>query len=189
MIVGLKKIKLIKSPFIISFIISILFFSCENNLEEIKKVTEIPGAPEERTRDLELIYSDSGQVKVLLNATLAESYYKPTHIIKFMEGVKVRFFNPDGSVKTVLTAKYGEIIQNEGRMIARDSVIMKNLNKAQQMETEELNWNQSTQEIHSSKSVVVKTKDARFYGDGIVTTSDFSEYQFIKPRGTLNLKN
>jgi len=189
MIVGLKRIKLTNLTFIFLLLFSFVFISCENDLEEIKKVSEIPGAPEERTRDLELIYSDSGQVKVLLNATLAESYYKPTHMIKFSEGVKVRFFNPDGSIKTVLTAKYGEIIQNEGRMIARDSVIMRNLNKVQQMETEELIWNQTTQEIQSSRSVVVKTKDGRFYGDGIITTSDFSEYQFIKPRGTLNLKN
>lgn len=189
MIVGLKRIKLTNPTFIFLLLFSFVFNACENDLEEIKKVSEIPGAPEERTRDLELIYSDSGQVKILLNANLAESFYKPTHILKFMEGVKIRFFNPDGTVKTVLTAKYGEIIQNEGRMIARDSVVMKNFNKSQQMETEELIWNQTTQEINSSKSVVVKTKDGRFYGDGIITTSDFSEYQFIKPRGTLNLKN
>ena len=189
MIVGLKRIKLSKLIRIYFFIFSLFIFSCENDLEEIKKVSEIPGAPEERTRDLELIYSDSGQVKILLKAPLAESFYKPVHTIKFKEGVNVQFFNPDGSVKTILTAKYGEIVQNEGKMIASDSVVMKNVNKRQQMETEELIWNQGTQAINSSKQVIVKTKDGCFYGDGILTTSDFSEYQFIKPRGTLNLKN
>lgn len=189
MIDGLKKIKLSKILVFFYSLILILFFSCENDLEEIKKVSEIPGSPEERTRDLELIYSDSGLLKIRLNAPLAESFYKPTHTIKFKEGVKVHFFNPDGSVKTVLTASYGEIYQNEGKMLARDSVIMKNFNRAQQMETDELIWNQTTQEVTSSKKVVVKTKGACFYGDGIITTSDFSEYQFIKPRGTLNLKN
>ena len=128
-------------------------------------------------------------MKVLLNASLAESYYKPSHIIKFKEGVKLNFFNPDGSIKTILTAKYGEIIQNEGNMILRDSVVMKSLGKNQQLETEELILNQNSQAINSSKLVVVKTKDGRFYGDGIKTTSDFIEYQFIKPRGTINLNN
>lgn len=190
MIVGSKRIKLNNISRIYFFVFSIMFFSsCENDLEEIKKVTEVPGAPEERTRDLELIYSDSGQVKVLLNASLAESYYKPSHIIKFKEGVKLRFFNPDGSIKTILTAKYGEIIQSDGNMILRDSVVMKNVNKQRQLETEELILNQTSQAINSTKLVVVKTKDGRFFGDGIKTTSDFSEYQFIKPRGTLNLND
>ncbi len=189
MIVGSKRIKLSKRFKILVVLFSVLLFSCENDLKEIKKVSEIPGAPEERTRDLELIYSDSGQVKVLLNASLAESYYKPSHIIKFKEGVKLNFFNPDGSIKTILTAKYGEIIQNEGNMILRDSVVMKSLGKNQQLETEELILNQNSQAINSSKLVVVKTKDGRFYGDGIKTTSDFIEYQFIKPRGTINLNN
>lgn len=189
MIVGLKRIKLNKSFFIYSILFLILFFSCENDLEEIKKVSEVPGSPEERTKDLELIYSDSGRVKILLNASLAESYYKPVHTIKFMDGFKIQFFNPDGSVKTILTAKYGEFYQNEGNMIARDSVVLKNISKHQQMETEELVWNQSTQAINSSKLVVVKTKDGRFYGDGISTTSDFIQYQFIRPRGTINLNN
>jgi hypothetical protein len=49
--------------------------------------------------------------------------------------------------------------------------------------------NQNSQAINSSKLVVVKTKDGRFYGDGIKTTSYFSENQFIKPRGTINLNN
>jgi hypothetical protein len=64
---------------------------------------------------------------------------------------------------------------------------MKNINNKQILETEELIWNQATQAVNSSKPVTVITKDGRFYGDGIKTTSDFSEYQFIKPRGTLNL--
>lgn len=188
MIDGLEKIKLIKFKLSLLTLVFFSLLACENDLEEIKKVSEIPGAPEERTKNLELIYSDSGQAKIYLNAKLAESYYKPVHTIKFKDGVKVRFFNPDGTVKTILTAKYGEIIQNEGKMIARDSVVMQNVNKRQQMETEELIWNQSTQAITSEKLVVVKTQDGRFYGDGIVTTSDFTKYEFINPRGTINLK-
>lgn len=189
MIDGLEKIRSIRFLSFLYFLVAFLFVSCENDLEEIKKVAEILGAPEERSKNLELIYSDSGQAKIYLTASLAESYYKPVYTIKFKDGVKVRFFNPDGTIKTILTAKYGEILQNEGKMIARDSVVMQNLNKRQQMETEELIWNQSSQAITSEKLVVVKTKDGRFYGDGIVTTSDFTRYEFLKPRGTINLKN
>jgi LPS export ABC transporter protein LptC len=190
MIVGLEKIKLISSIYrLLFFIFLFCITSCENTLEEIKKVSDVPGAPEERTTNLELIYSDSGQAKIYLNAALAESYYKPVHTIKFKDGVKVRFYNPDGTIKTILTAKYGEIIQNEGKMIARDSVVMSNLNQNQQLLTEELIWTQQTQAINSSKFVTVKTKGGLFYGDGIITTADFNQYEFIKPRGTLNLKN
>ena len=190
MIVGLEKIKLNRafSILLLVFVFSVIF-SCENDFEDIKRVTETPGTPEERTQNLELIYSDSGVTKIFLKAKLAESYYSPVHKIVFKDGVNVRFYNPDGTVKTILTSKYGEILQDDGNMIARDSVCMKNVNKNQKLETEELVWNQKTQEVKSSKAVIVKTKGGVFFGDGIKTTSDFSQYEFVKPRGTIGLNN
>lgn len=191
MIVGLEKGKLINMLFrvhIFSFVIfSCLLFSCENDLNTVKQVTFKSSDPDERTQNIHLIYSDSGIAKVELNAKLAETYNKPKKIIKFKDGLKINFYSSDGKIESVLTALYGEISQEDGQMIVRDSVRLKNLNKKQILETEELHWNQKTEAINTNKPVLVRSEGGLFYGDGIRTSQDFKVYEFIKPKGTIKL--
>ena len=191
MIVGSEKVKLINMLFriqIIFFVVlSCIFFSCENDLNTVKQVTFKSTDPDERTQNIHLIYSDSGIAKVELNAMLAETYNKPKKVIKFKDGLEINFYSSKGKIESVLTALYGEISQEDGLMIVRDSVRLKNLNKKQVLETEELHWNQRTEAINTNKPVLVRTDGGLFYGDGIKTSQDFKVYEFIRPKGTIKL--
>jgi LPS export ABC transporter protein LptC len=170
------------------FLISCFFLSCENDLNAVKQVTFKSSDPDERTQNVHLIYSDSGVAKVELNAKLAETYNKPKKIIKFKDGLEINFYSSEGTVESVLTALYGEISQEDGEMIVRDSVRLKNLNKKQILESEELHWNQKTEAIYTDKPVLVRSEGGLFYGEGIKTSQDFKVYEFIKPKGTIKLK-
>ena len=164
----------------------VILFSCENDLETIRKVTYKSTDPDERTIDLKLHYTDSGFAKVELNAKLAESYSKPIKVVKLKDGVKVKFFNSSGEIESILTSLYGEI-RGESEMMVRDSVRLFNIKMGQCLETEELFWNQKTEAIHTDRSVIVRSKDGIFFGEGIRTTQDFLKYEFIKPRGKIKL--
>ncbi len=175
-----------KTFFFFGICLLILLFSCENDLETIRKVTYKSSDPVERTTGLKLHYTDSGFAKVELNARLAESYSKPIKVVKLKDGVKVKFFNSSGEVESILTSLYGEI-RGEGEMMVRDSVRLFNIKMGQRLETEELFWNQKTEAINTERSVIVRSKDGVFFGDGIRTTQDFLKYEFIKPRGKIKL--
>lgn len=191
MSVGLEKGKLINMRFLIhifSLIVFIsIFFACENDLNTVKQVTFKSSDPDERTQNVHLIYSDSGIAKVELNAKLAETYNKPKKVIKFKDGLVINFYSSEGKIESVLTALYGEISQEDGLMIVRDSVRLRNLNKKQVLESEELHWNQKTEAINTNKPVLVRSDGGLFYGDGIRTSQDFKVYEFIKPKGTIKL--
>ena len=160
---------------------------CENDLENIRKITFKPNDPSERTRDLELVYTDSGYAQIQLRATLAETFYTPEKITKFKEGIIVDFFTKKGIVSSTLSANYGELLK-DNQTVVRDSVKLCNIDQQQCLYTEELHWNQETQAMYTDKLVRVVAKDGVFYGDGIRTTQDFKKYEFIRPRGTINLK-
>ena len=72
-------------------------------------------------------------------------------------------------------------------MFVRDSVVLYNLEKRQRLETEELHWNQKDSSIYTNKAVVVRKNDAIPFGQGIKTKQDFTEYEFIQPRGSMDL--
>lgn len=165
-----------------------MFVSCVNDLESIRKVTFKPSDPDEKTTELYLTYTDSGYAKVRLYAKLAESFSKPQKVVKFREGVRVEFYDEDGSLASILTALYGEINEEMGTMMVRDSVQLFNPKKNKRLETEALFWHRSDSSIFTDKMVAVRTPDALFFGKGVRTRQDFSTYEFYQPLGKLRMK-
>jgi LPS export ABC transporter protein LptC len=173
--------------YLFSFV-SLLFISCENDIKKIQKVSYKPTDPDERTRNIKLIQTDSGFAKIALQAKLSETYHKPSTIIKFREGIEITLYTKTGKVQSILTALYGEIFQETGEMLFRDSVCLKNMQEKQSLLTEELHWNQNTQAIFTPKNVIVRSADGSlFYGDGIKTSLDFKQYEFIRPKGKFKI--
>lgn len=170
-------------------IILLILSSCVNDLDSIKKISYKPTDPDERTTELNVIYSDSGYAKVEVYAALAETYSKPERVTKLKDGLKVIFFDDDGKIISVLTALYGEIREQNGTIMVKDSVQLMNFEKMQRLETEELHWNQKDSTIFTEKAVIVRTPEALFFGKGIRTKQDFSTYEFLKPEGKIKIKN
>lgn len=165
------------------------FYSCENDIDTIQQVTYDPKAPDEVARNLTLLYNDSGYPQIKIYATLAETYRSPEHVIKLKDGLRVDFFSEEGIMISTLTALNGEIKENEGMFRVRDSVVLRNYEKKQNLETEELNWNQNDSTIYTDKYVLIKTdgKGVTGRGEGIRTTQTFERYTIIKPVGKIDL--
>ena len=163
-------------------------FSCVNDLDTIQKVTSDPNAPSEVTRNLEVFYNDSGYARVKIFATLAETYRIPKHITKLKDGVRVEFFSESGEVISQLTSLYGEVDFETGLIVVKDSVILRNFEQKQQMETEELHWNQKDSTIFTDKNVIIR-KDGQGIigrGKGLQTTQSFDKYKIEKPIGKMD---
>lgn len=162
-----------------------ILFSCVNDLDTIEKVTYDPNAPDEVTTDLEVFYNDSGAAQIRIYAKLAETFTKPERITKLKDGIKVDFFNSDGTIVSTLTALYGEVNFNTGKIFVQDSVQLRNHAKDQVLETEQLFWNQKDSTIYTYKNVVVRTPKDILYGRGIRSKHTFNEdkFQFFEPYG------
>lgn len=172
---------------ILLLLTGILVSACVNDLESIKKITFRPDDPDEKTSNLELTYTDSGYAKVRLYAKLAESFSTPKPMIKFKDGVRVEFYNENGTIASILTALYGEINEEDGTMMVRDSVQLFNPARNRRMETEVLYWNRADSTIFTDKMVMVRTAKSLLFGTGIRTKQDFSTYTFLKPQGTIDI--
>lgn len=181
-----KELKIILIPAFIAM--AGMFVSCVNDLESIRKVTFHPDDPDEKTTDLYLTYTDSGYAKIRLYAKLAESFSKPQKMVKFKDGVKVEFYDDEGLLASILTAKYGEINEEVGMMLVRDSVRLYNTRKKQTMETEALYWKRSDSTIYTDKLVTIRTPRSLFFGKGVKTKQDFSWYEFLQPQGRLDIE-
>lgn len=164
-----------------------ILFSCVNDLDDIQKVTYDPNAPDEVTQNLEVFHTDSGYARIRIYAKIAETYMRPEHVTKLKDGIKVEFYDEQGEIVSKLTALYAEMNYSTGLVTVRDSVQLKNLEKNQYLETEELFWKQNDSTIFTDKNVVVKAPGKVVYGQGIRTNQEFRFYKFMKPYGKVDV--
>jgi len=172
----------------IYFIFGCIVTSCVNDLDEIEKVTFNEKTPNEVIQDLDVIYLDSGKAKIEVISKITEIERKQESITKLKDKVQVNFYSSKGEIVSVLTALYGEINFSKGEMFVQDSVKLYNIKKKQSLETERLDWRQKDSLIYTTSKVTIKTPESILYGTGIKTKQDFTYYQFLKPKGKIDLK-
>ncbi len=173
----------------IYLLLLLVFSSCENDLETIQKITFDVKSPDESTKNLHIMISDSGYAKVEIIATLAETFRNKVHITKVKDSLRVNFFNDKGKVVSTLFALYGEINFTNGTIIVKDSVRLYNFQNKQMLETEALYWNQRDSTIYSLSQIIVRSPKGIVIGkDGIKTTQEFNKYELLKPEGKIQIE-
>ena len=165
------------------------FFSCENNLEDVHRITMHPNNPDETSEDLHIIYTDSGYAQIEIFARISETYSKPEPVTKFKDGLKVNFYNDTGEIGSVLTSIYGEIDKRTGNITVRDSVKLENLETEKTLESEVLYWNKKGDSVFTDKAVVVRSPDFVLSGIGAWTTPAFDTAQFYHPTAEIFVKD
>lgn len=164
-----------------------LLFSCKNDIQQLKATLDKSIVNVERAEDVTIIYSKDGATK----ATLFTSHF--THIqnvdpsyIEMKKGLKVEYYNDSLQVQSTLTAKYGKYFEQNGNVLVRDSVVVTNLKK-EQLNTEELVWNEKLQKFYTEKFVKITTPTQIIYGDGLESNQNFSEYKIINIKGMIGV--
>lgn len=151
-----------------------LFFSCENNLAEVEALTSKLNTEVETAKEVEILYSDSAQVRVkIAGPTMLYYLDKKEPRQEFIDGVRVDFFDADGATTSKLTAKYAIRFENKNEVIVRDSVVWQSVEN-EKIETEELIWQENKERIYTDRFVVITRPDEIVYGHGFEANQDFS---------------
>lgn len=179
---SLKK-RLIYFPPLLVLAGALAMSSCKNDLETIRSLTYTDTLPLESARDIRVIYSESGKVQAVLTSPLMNKYEEEKSLMIFPDGFEVVFFDSIGSTKSTITARYGKIDENEQIMEARSNVVVVNREKDEQLDTEQLVWDQKKNIIYSNEFVKITTADEVIFGDGLVSDQDFSSYTIKNPTG------
>ncbi|MGB0839243.1 MAG: LPS export ABC transporter periplasmic protein LptC [Chitinophagales bacterium] len=172
-----------------ALLIVVSLVACENNMKEVEKVAEkLQEENIERIKDVEIIYSEEGKVKVQLTAPSLLGYKnKKEPRTEFSEGLKVVFFDKDLQKTSSLVGNYGIRYEKEKKTTIRENVVWVSETNKQKLETEELNWNERTQKIYSEKFVKVTTETETIFGEGFEANQDFSRYKIKQIKGTIKV--
>ncbi len=171
--------------------VSLLFVSCENDIQKINSITNSAEMPEISANNVEIIYSDSGYVQMRLTARTIRQFTKVEKpYIEFPDGIFVRFYDDSLNVESEIRANYAIYHTDDQLWEARGNVTASNLKTGEKLNTEELFWDQNKKQIYSNSFSRIETEDGTFYGqDGFESNQQFSRWKLKGSRGTVNFKD
>lgn len=166
-----------------SFIFILLSFtvcSCVNSDQEVKKIQTYDG-PIQEAADVELFYSEDARVTTKMNAKKWLQYENGDQ--EFPEGMYMEFFDEQGNITSTLRANDVYYFEKEKKYRGRGNVVIKNLEKNQQLNTEELFWTPDNEKMFTDELVTIKLDNEILYGRGLEAKQDFSWYVLKEPQG------
>lgn len=177
-----------KNFILFSFLVFILL-SCENDPAEIEAFFANVDTSVEKAIDVEILYSDSAQIRVRIKApTMLRYLDKREPYQEFIDGVYVEFFNPDKTVSSTLTSKYAIRYDNKNQVVVQDSVVWESISN-EKLESEELIWDEKTKKVFTKKFVRITRPDEIIYGYGFEANQDFSYSKINAIEGRLKVED
>ena len=173
---------------LIAFLLIICWTACENDKEAVEALERQFKEAVETTKEVEVLYSQKASVRVRLKAPLMLRHKTENPYMEFPNGISLDFFDDSLQTNSLLTANYAIRREKDQITTVRNKVVWQNKVKNEQLETEELIWNERTHKISSDKFVKITTDTESIMGEGFESNQDFSRYRIKKITGTFKVK-
>jgi len=170
----------------ISFIL--LISACTGHVKSSQGVLPKQSDPPMSATNINVLFSDSGVIQARLTSPLLNRYSGNDACMEFPKGFTVYVFDSVRNVTSTIKANYGKRKELDRVMQARGNVIVRNEKKNEQLNTEQLTWDEKNHRIYSTVKIKITSPDKVLYGDGIESNEDFTRYTIINPTGQMMVK-
>ncbi|NEU10311.1 LPS export ABC transporter periplasmic protein LptC [Flavihumibacter sp. R14] len=161
--------------------------SCENDLRDVEEVSSKKvSVPVDKSTGVEIIYSDSAQVKAKLITPELLHFKTQNPYYEMKKGVTIIFFNPAMKENSRVVADYALRRENEKQVELRRNVVATN-EKRETFKSDELIWDENKRRFTSGKMVSVTSQGNTIYGTSFWANQNFSYYEITQSTGDLSL--
>lgn len=154
-------------------------FSCVNNIAEVNEITRKFDATKDIGESVKIIYSDSGQVKLIIEAPVLERHNDPNEPIDvFSKGILISFLDDNKVARSWLKADNATRNQKLQTMIAKGNVVFYN-DKNDKLQSSELIWDENLKKIYTEKFIKISRPSIgdTIYGIGFETDLNFNRIE------------
>ena len=155
-----------------SFLLSSLFLLSCSVKEKAKPV--IYDGPLRQAENITMHYAEKERVKVILKAKKFNEFNNGDR--EFPEGIYLEFYDETGKMTSTLRANEAFYFKQENKWRGRGKVEVVNMEKGQQLNSEELFWMPATKKIFTDKFVTITDQKDVLYGTGLQADQDLSHY-------------
>lgn len=164
---------------------AILFFGCENNIEQIKAFYSTENLPILEARNFETLYTDSGKVRYSLKTPrLLRFEDEGRNYIEFPEGMQLVKFDENKNIISTITANYAKQFVADDKWEAKNNVIATNA-QGDTLKTEHLIWEEKKEIIYTDEYVKIIRADQIITGIGFTSDQKMQNWKIKNPKGTI----
>jgi len=164
-----------------------LIVTCENDVNEVERVTRFENPLQEIASDIEILYSEEGDVKAKLLAPEMTKNSEGKPYTEFNKGLNVYILDKNKKVTTELSANYGIKYDKDDTTVISQNVKVINKIDGLTLETEKLTRNDKTGELHTDAFVKITTETQVIKGMGLTANEDFSSYKMDSVQGYVSI--
>lgn len=159
-----------------------VLFSCENSISEVQEITRVDSMPAISASNVVYERTDSGYLQIVLRSPVLERFEGDDPYDIFPDGFEVTFYDTAGKALSFIRANYGISYAKKKYMKARNDVVVVNYENEEQLNTENLVWDQKKKTIVANTFIKITTPDKVIYGDSLHAHESF------KSRDIFNVK-
>jgi LPS export ABC transporter protein LptC len=159
---------------------SLLGSGCET-AENTKPV--VYEGPMSEGDDVELLYVEKDVLKLKVSAKKIQEFANGDR--EFPDGLYMEFYDETGKISSTLKANHAYYFAKENQWRGRGNVEVKNIDKNEQLNSEELFWKPDTKRIFTEKFVTIRQQNDIIYGTGLDAAQDLSDYKINHPEGEI----
>lgn len=165
--------------------VSVLLFSCQNDIKEIRAITDPNALPFQTSYNAEYRLTRKGKKSNFLKAAQLDQFQGDENYLMATGGYEILFYDSLGNQEASLTAQTGKYLEKEKTMVSSGNVILSNREGAK-LETEEITFYLDSALIRTDKFVTITTENGSILrGNGLVSNDSFTKYKILQPKGEL----
>lgn len=174
---------------IVTIILVMMLFSCENSIKEIQEITQQDSLPVVSANNIVYERTDSGYLQVVLRSPLMNRFEGNNGYSEFPDGFEVTFYDTIGNAISFIRANYGINFEKKKLMRARNNVVVKNFDTEEQLNTENLVWDKKKKQIVANTFIKITTPDKVIYGDSLHAHESFSSRTIYNMSGVFEVED
>ena len=165
----------------------LVFSGCEEKIQpSVLSTIDSRALPQQESWNSTIVVSDSGHITAIILAGYIQVFEsdQKTHM---SQGVRVRFFNPQGIQTSVLTSDEGNVDEVTNNLEARKNVVVVSSDSSR-MTTEQLFWDNQRQLIYTPEYVQIKTVKEKMQGHGFESDQSLKHYRVFHVTGQTKME-
>jgi len=152
---------------------------CTTDINEVNAITNDESYQREEAKHVEILYSDSAEVKVRITADkMIRHLSKRNPRDEFPEGIYVEFLGSNGKAYSWLEADRATRYDKQDEVVAQGNAKFYNT-KNETLTSTELIWDEDKSKLHTSKFVQIAQpmKGDTSYGFGFEANEEFTRFE------------
>ncbi|BAO76140.1 LPS export ABC transporter periplasmic protein LptC [Winogradskyella sp. PG-2] len=185
-----KKLHIIKN--IVTAIAVTMFFSCNNDFDEVQKVGILQNQPIGEAENIDLKYTELKNDTVKLQANLISPKMldysnRDFAFSEFPDGLKLKIYDDDNNMTTI-TSRYAIFYSETDLIDLRGNVVIATYTK-DTLFTEQLYYSEKMEWVFTNQPFYYKQTIGFTKGNGFDADKDFNNFQMLEMGGDFELDN